>query len=69
MRECLNENSQELLRAAVPQGNLSLRQEIVRYLHDFRGIDAQPSQIVLGAGSEYLLGLITQLLGLSLIHI
>lgn len=63
MRECLNENSQELLRAAVPQGNLSLRQEIVRYLHDFRGIDAQPSQIVLGAGSEYLLGLITQLLG------
>lgn len=68
MRECLSENSHDLLRAADPQGNLSLRQEIVRYLHDFRGIEAHPSQIFLGAGSEYLLGLITQLLGRDSIY-
>lgn len=62
MREVLSMESGHLLRPVDPQGDPSLRAGIVRYLHDFRGIEAEPEQIVLGAGSEYLLSLITQLL-------
>lgn len=62
MREILNGDRDSLLGPVDPQGDADLRAGIVRYLHDFRGIDAEPGQVVLGAGSEFLLGLITQLL-------
>ena len=42
---------------------LQLRQEIAHYLHDFRGIAVSPENIVVGAGLEYLIGLLIQLLG------
>jgi len=35
----------------------------VRYLHDFRGINVSPDNILIGAGSEYLMHLVIQLLG------
>lgn len=63
MREVLTLGDSRLLSACHPQGVAELRQAIVRYLWDFRGIRAQPEQIVVGAGSEYLLGLLIQLLG------
>ena len=62
-RKTLSEGGGELLNAADPQGDPALRGEISRYLHDFRGINAHPGQIVVGAGSEYLLGLLIQILG------
>lgn len=62
MREVLSMESNSLLRPLDPQGDAALRAGIVRYLYDFRGIEAVPEQIILGAGSEYLLSLITQLL-------
>ena len=62
-REILCEDSRGLLRAVHPQGDPALRAEIARYLRDYRGILASPEQIVVGAGSEYLLGLAIQLLG------
>ncbi len=40
-----------------------LRICISRYLYDFRRVEAEPEQIVIGAGTEYLLGLLIQLLG------
>ena len=63
MREVLTQEDSGLLAASHPQGVEELRQAIVRYLGDFRGIQAEPEQIVVGAGSEYLTGLLTQLLG------
>lgn len=62
-RETLCEDSRHLLEAIDPQGDEGLRAEIARYLHDFRGIEASPDRIIVGAGSEYLLGLAVQLLG------
>ena len=35
----------------------------MRYLHDFRGINVSPDNILIGAGSEYLMHLVIQLLG------
>lgn len=62
-REILCQDSRGLLQAVRPQGDPALRAEIARYLREYRGILAAPEQIVVGAGSEYLLGLAIQLLG------
>lgn len=62
-REVLAESSHELLNVTHPQGSPALRSEIVEYLYKFRGITASPDQIVVGAGSEYLIMLLIQLLG------
>lgn len=62
MRECMRQDPVCLLSPVHPQGDLALRQEIANYLHAFRGMQVSPGQIILGAGTEYLLGLITELL-------
>lgn len=61
MRECMRENPASLLAAADPEGDEELRMEIAHYLHAFRGMEVDPSRIVVGAGTEYLIGLITEL--------
>ena len=63
MRQVLTREDSALLSAVPPQGVPELRAAIVQYLRDFRGITAQPEQVVVGAGSEYLTGLLFQLLG------
>lgn len=52
-----------------PAGGVpELRTAIARHLHEFRGINASPEQIMIGAGTEYLYGLIVQLLGRELVY-
>lgn len=63
MRETLSEKSEKLLCAIDPKGVYELRVEIARQLRLLRGIDCEPRQIIIGAGTEYLIGLIYQLLG------
>lgn len=65
MRESLRNRDTSWLEPSHPQGNQALRQEIVRYLRQFRNMDVAVDQVILGAGSEYLLGLITELLPTS----
>jgi Transcriptional regulators containing a DNA-binding HTH domain and an aminotransferase domain (MocR family) and their eukaryotic orthologs len=38
------------------QGSLLLRQEIARYLYQARGVCCDPSQVVIGSGTQFLLG-------------
>ena len=64
-RAVLTEYESRILLSSAPQGAPALRHEIARYLHDFRGITVDPEQIIVGAGSEYLVTLIIQLLGRS----
>lgn len=45
------------------QGELGLRKEIASYLFQSRGVRCLPEQIVIGAGTQYLLGLLTMLIG------
>ena len=63
MRQVLTREDSRLLSAIPPQGVPELQEAIVGYLHDFRGVTARPEQVVVGAGSEYLTGLLFQLLG------
>lgn len=63
MREVLRDKDKELLNKSEPKGLYSLRIEIAKYLKAYRGINCQPEQIIVGAGSEYMINLIIQLLG------
>ncbi|MBS6883290.1 MAG: PLP-dependent aminotransferase family protein [Clostridiaceae bacterium] len=67
-RSVLSEYSDRLLRATDPCGASELRAEIVRYLYDFRGINVSPDNILVGAGSEYLMHLVIQLLGRNRVY-
>ncbi len=52
----------ELLCHGHRQGDGELRRELAVYLRAYRGVACDPGQIVVGAGVEYLLGLLAQLL-------
>ena len=58
-----SQDNSNLLNSAPTGGVYELRQAIARHLYDFRGMDVKPEQIIIGAGTEYLYGLIIQLLG------
>ena len=62
-RELLTHNRQELLTNPPCGGILPLREAIAKHLKDFRDMTVTPEQIIIGAGTEYLYGLLIQLLG------
>ena len=55
-------SSPELLTHGDAQGDLTLRQALAGYLEEYRGVRCGAHQIVVGAGLEYLLGLLAPLL-------
>ena len=69
IREILNENQQELVTNPPSGGILPLRTAIARHLREFRDICVEPEQIIIGAGTEYLYGLLIQLLEIGRAHV
>ncbi len=63
MRQIMSDYEQELMVRSPFAGIELLRQTISDYLYQFRGMAVDPDQIVVGAGTEYLYGIIIQLLG------
>ena len=63
MRRVMNDFGETILDRSPGQGCLYLRRAISQYLAQSRGIFADPAQIVIGSGSEYLYSLIVELLG------
>ena len=55
-------SSPELLTHGDAQGDIELRQALADYLEEYRGVQCQAEQIIVGAGLEYLLGLLAPLL-------
>ena len=53
----------ELFQMGDPKGEWELRCTIANYLHQSRGVNCSPAQIIVGAGSEYLLILVSRMLG------
>lgn len=62
-RSTLVDDKREIFSSGDPQGEAGLREAIRGYLHSARGVSCRPEQIVVGAGSEYLLMLLVQILG------
>lgn len=63
VREVMTQQGAQLLRPVPQQGVTELRCAIAEHLQRARGLCVSPEQIVIGAGNEYLYGLIVQLLG------
>ncbi|RGH07886.1 PLP-dependent aminotransferase family protein [Clostridium sp. OM05-9] len=63
LKEVMAENSKELMSRSPSKGVYELRSAVAGYLYQFRGMDVKPEQVIIGAGTEYLYGLIIQLLG------
>ncbi len=51
-----------LLRRGDPRGDWELRQALSDFLYQYRGARAEPERVVVGAGADYLLGVLLQLL-------
>ena len=63
LRETISNKSRELMEISPTGGKLELREAIAEHLKSFRGMLVDPNQIVVGAGTEYLYGLLGQLIG------
>lgn len=62
-REIISKKSDELMEVSPTGGKYELRHAIAEHLKSFRGMLVDPNQIVIGAGTEYLYGVLIQLLG------
>ena len=63
MRRTILDRDTGLLRPTPPGGAYELRQAIADYLCQFRGMEVEPRQVIIGAGTEVLYHLLIQLLG------
>lgn len=63
MRKVMNDLGESILERSPHTGCIELRNEISCYLARSRGIQVEPQQVIVGSGSEYLYGLIVELLG------
>ena len=62
-RNTLVDDNKEMFHSGSHQGEPGLREAIRSYLHSARGVLCSAEQIIVGAGSEYLLMLLAQILG------
>jgi GntR family transcriptional regulator/MocR family aminotransferase len=63
MRRVISGKNGELMKQSPGAGISLLREAIAGHLFQFRGLTVSPEQIFIGAGTEYLYGLVIQLLG------
>ena len=63
LRGILTGDRSDLFSRGDPQGDIGLRTTIARYLHLSRGCRCTPDQLVIGAGNDYLMMLLTMILG------
>lgn len=62
-KEVLLDDNKELFCQGDTRGEYSLRETICTYLHQARGVNCTPGQVIVGAGNDYLLLLLGTILG------
>ena len=60
-RQCLRDCGEELFNLGDYQGDLQLRKAIAKYLFGYRGLAVNPENMIIGAGTGYLLQLLEHL--------
>lgn len=63
IRSVISEYGEELLFRSPNEGCAILRNSIAEYLLRYRGVYAQPEQIIIGSGAEHLYGSVVRLFG------
>lgn len=61
-KEVISECDKNLLQLGDSQGSFDLRKSITEYLHQSRGVNCLPSQIIISCGTEFLIQILIQLL-------
>lgn len=64
-KEILTDDRTELFRSGEPQGEYGFRSAICSYLYQARGVNCLPKQVIIGAGSDYILMLLSMILGMD----
>ncbi len=67
-RQVLLDYGHQLLEPVPHAGVLALRQAVAHHLADFRGMQVDPENIIIGAGTDFLYNLLLQLLGQDKIY-
>ncbi|MFI3172477.1 MAG: PLP-dependent aminotransferase family protein [Eubacteriales bacterium] len=62
-KNILLDDKSELFVLGNSQGEYEFRDTICQYLHQARGMECEPEQVVVGAGNEYLLMLLSTIIG------
>ncbi len=62
-RDILLDDRTELFKSGDARGEYGFRDAICNYLHQARGVNCSPDQVIVGAGSDYILMLLSTLLG------
>ncbi|WP_127533751.1 MocR-like pyridoxine biosynthesis transcription factor PdxR [Paenibacillus kobensis] len=65
LTDALNDHLEEVVGYGDRQGHKGLRTEIAKYLYQSRGVLCSAEQVFLGAGTQQMISLLCQLLGLS----
>lgn len=68
IRKVISENAQELFIKSPNMGCAILRNAIADYLYRYRGMVAQPGQIIIGSGAEQLYEIVVKMLGRNLTY-
>ena len=61
-RQCMRDRGEELFNLGERQGDLELRVAIAKYLFGYRGLSVKPENMIIGAGTDYLLQLLEHLI-------
>lgn len=62
-KECVSYDNGTLFQSSEPQGDLAFRKILASYLHQNRGVNCDVDNIIIGAGSQYLMMILLRLLG------
>ena len=63
LRDTVSSHNEMLLKTVPYNGIYELRLALAEFLHEYRGMNVQPSQIIIGSGTEYLYSRLIRLLG------
>lgn len=61
-KNVLSDENRELFNSGDKRGDAGLRESICRYLHQSRGVNASSENIIVGAGNDYLMMILLQLI-------
>lgn len=64
---CLYEEESSVFINGQRQGEIGLREELAYYLYQSRGVRCTAEQIIIGAGTQYLITLLTMIIGRELV--
>lgn len=62
-KDILIDDRTELFRSGDSKGEYGFRNAICSYLHQARGVNCSPEQVIIGAGSDYILMLLSMIMG------